>query len=62
MKEIVIKKNGHTIYKRVPDDYVEGEKDIPSRPMTTTSCNQMALDISKERYEEIFGKKDTTSH
>lgn len=59
MKEIVIKNGNKTTYKIVPDDWVEQKPDIPSRSITTTSCNQMALDMSKEDYDRIFHKEQT---
>ena len=60
VKEIIIKNGNKTTYKIVPDNWVEQPKDIPSRSMTTTVCNQMALDMTKEEYDAIF-HKDTTS-
>ena len=61
MKEIVIKNGNKTTYKFVPDDWVEQPKDIPSRSMTTTVCNQMALDMTKEEYDAIFRKEKSSS-
>ncbi len=57
MKMIAIKKGNKTTYKFVPDDYVEEEgetKDIPQRDLTTTDCNQLYFEMSKEDFEKIF--------
>lgn len=61
MKKIVIKNGNKTTYKIVPDDWVEQKPDIPSRSMTTTVCNQMALDMTKEEYDAIFRKEKSSS-
>lgn len=61
MKEIVIKNGNKTTYKIVPDDWVEQKPDIPSRSITTTACNQMALDMTKEEYDAIFRKEKSSS-
>ena len=54
MKEIIIKNGNKTTYKIVPDDYVEAEKDIPQRDLTTTACQILSMDMSKEQYDSIF--------
>ena len=56
MKQIVIKKGCHTIYKWVPDDYVEQPAEVPQRDLTTTACNIIAFDIPKEDFDKIFHK------
>ena len=57
MKEIVIKNGNKTTYKIVPDDWKEQPKETPQRDLTTTACNQIALDITKEEYDRIFHKE-----
>ena len=54
MKEIVIKNGNRTTYKIVPDDYVESPKEIPQRDLTTTACQTIAFDMTKEEYDAIF--------
>ena len=54
MKQIVIKKGSHTIYKWVPDDYVEQPKEIPQRDLTTTACNVISMGMTEEQFNAIF--------
>lgn len=56
MKQIVIKNGPKTTYKWVPDDWEEQEK--PMRDLTTGGRKLIDTGLTKERYEEIFGKKD----
>lgn len=58
MKRIEIKKGAHTIYKWVPDDYKEEERDFVQRDLTTSGRKCLDTGLTKERYDEIFGKKD----
>lgn len=54
MKEIVIKKNGHTIYKRVPDDYKEEKATVISDMTTSNSKSIGFTDIEKSEWDRIF--------
>jgi len=54
MKEIVIKNGNKTTYKIVPDDWVEQPKETPQRDLTTTACQTLAIDMTKEEYDRIF--------
>lgn len=61
MKTVQIKEGHITKFRRVPDDWEEGDDlpaaDITDRDMTTSGAGSLALGISKERHEAIFGKK-----
>jgi hypothetical protein len=58
MKTIEIKVGNKTTYKIVPDNY-EPTDDIICRDMTTSGRKSMGFsDISKEKWDEIFKKKD----
>lgn len=53
---IEVKKGNKTIYKIVPDDYIEEEKDIPQRDLTTGGAKVFSFGITKEQHEKIFKK------
>ena len=56
MKFIEKKEGIKTIYKWVPDDWEE--KELPERDLTTSGRKLLSTGLTKEQYEEIFGKKD----
>lgn len=60
MKEIVIKNGNKTTYRIVPDDWVEQPKETPQRDLTTTQACLIALDMTKEDYDRIFHKENSS--
>lgn len=57
MKTIEIKQDNKTIIKIVPDNYEEPEYDLQQDDITTSLRKSIGYsDISKEKWEKIFGK------
>ena len=57
MKTIEKHENGKTIIKIVPDNYEEPEFDLEQNDLTTSIRKSIGFsDISKEKWEKIFGK------
>lgn len=58
MKMIEIKKDGKIIYKIVPNDYKEPEKDIHQRDLTTSDAKYIGYsDVPQDKWNRIFGSK-----
>lgn len=57
MKTISEKHGAKTIIKIVPDNYVEPEYDLEQNDISTSLRKGLGFsDISKEKWEKIFGK------
>ena len=56
-KMIEVKQGNKTIYKIVPDDYIEKEKEIPQRELTLGGATVFSFGITKEQHEKIFKKE-----
>lgn len=58
VKRIEIKEGARTIFKIVPDDYEE-DNELQQSDLTTSDRKSIGFsDISKERWNEIFGGKN----
>lgn len=56
---VEIKKGNKTIYKNVPDNWKPDDTDdYPHGDLTTGTAKHVALNITKERHQEIFGNKN----
>lgn len=54
MKLIEKKIGNKTIYKLVPDNYVEAPEDIPQKDLTTGGASLITINMTKDQYKEIF--------
>lgn len=59
MKCIEVKKGNKTTFRYVPDNYEPEDYDLEHKDLTTSDRKSIGYsDISKERWESIFGDKN----
>lgn len=58
MKLIKIKDGAKTTYRYVDDNYVEEQKEIPQKDLTGGASLIAYTDISQEKWDRIFNKKE----
>lgn len=62
MKTIEVKEGNKTKIKIVPDDYIEPEFELEQNDITTSLRKGLGYsDISKDKWEKIFGKASDNS-
>lgn len=57
---VEIKSGTKTTYKCVPDDWtpsMEEKEERPQGDLTTGTASHISISMSKERHQQIFGKK-----
>ena len=65
MKMVEIKRNGHTIYKHVPDDWKPEDEEMPEIRGDLTTGGRKSIgfaDIKQEKWDRIFKKGGKDVH